>query len=146
MLPAAGKPARLVSFQFPPVLYGYRMTQSAAPRSCRFVKKLLPDAPGTKRLSERFGSVLVCVRYRVDAVAQRRYTTVELVVADGPLPPPPPAEVYVRVAYEEIDLRKKVKAAGGEWCRERRLWRLARKAARRLGPLRRIDRSATGAA
>lgn len=119
------------------------MTQSAAPRSSRVVKKLLPHAPGTKRLSERFGDELVCVRYRIDAQSQRRYTTVELVVASGPLPPPLPAEVYVRVAYEEVELRKKVKAAGGQWCQERKLWRMPRVSARRLGLLRRVDRKIT---
>lgn len=61
----------------------------------RIVKKLAPQAAGAKRLAERFGDALVCVRYRVDAAAGRRYTTVELIVAEGRLPRRTMREVFV---------------------------------------------------
>jgi hypothetical protein len=116
------------------------MTRTVPSRESRIVKKLPPGAPGTKRLAERFGNALVCVRYRIDEQARRRYTTVELVVADGALPAPPPANVFVRIAYGETELRQKVKSAGGQWHPERKLWRLPRAKARTLGLMRRIEK------
>ena len=109
---------------------------ASSPRDSRIVKKLAPHAPGAKRLAERFGAALVCVRYRVDA--DRRYTTVELVVAEGRLPQRAPREVFVRVAYHEAEIRRQVKAAGGSWDAARKLWRLTQTAARTLGLLGRI--------
>lgn len=44
------------------------------------IKRLPPGAPGTKRLVERFGNALVCVRYRHDPQLNRRLTTVELII------------------------------------------------------------------
>ena len=40
---------------------------------------LEPGANGTKRLVERYGERLVCVRYRYDAERRRRIKTVELI-------------------------------------------------------------------
>ena len=115
------------------------MAPTAPTQNSRIVKKLLPHAPGTKRLTERFGNALVCVRYRIDERAQRRYTTVELVVAASALPRPPAgADVFVHIAYDEIELRKKVKSAGGQWHPEHKLWRLPRTEAKALGLLTRI--------
>lgn len=51
----------------------------------RVVKTLWPPARGTIKLQQRFGAVLVCVRYRRDAAGRHRYTTVELVVDHAPL-------------------------------------------------------------
>lgn len=51
----------------------------------RVVKTLWPPARGTIKLKQRFGAVLVCVRYRRDAAERHRYTTVELVVDHAPL-------------------------------------------------------------
>ena len=44
---------------------------------------LRPGDRGTRKLVERYGKRLVCVRYRYDPVTQRRYTTVELIVAEA---------------------------------------------------------------
>jgi hypothetical protein len=40
---------------------------------------LMPGANGTKKLVERYGNRLVCVRYRYDPQGRRRLTTVELI-------------------------------------------------------------------
>ncbi|MDY6921765.1 MAG: hypothetical protein SV765_16320 [Pseudomonadota bacterium] len=48
-------------------------------------KTLRPGDSGTKRLKQRYGDRLVCVRYRKDAGRQRRYTTVELIVDEAPV-------------------------------------------------------------
>ena len=92
------------------------------------LKKLSPVAAGAKRMATRYGSSLICVRYREDAARGRRLTTVELIVDERPLPPP----VAVRVAYEEAELRSRVKAAGGTWDGKRKLWLLPRAAVRKL--------------
>ncbi len=114
------------------------MVRSPPSRASRIVKKLLPHAPGTKRLTERFGNALVCVRYRIDEQTRKRYTTVELVVAESALPAPQPTEVFIPIAYEEYDLQRMVKNAGGKWCRDRQLWRIPRAAAQTLGLLNRL--------
>jgi hypothetical protein len=92
------------------------------------VKKLAPGSPGAKRYAGRYGDALVCVRYRDDPANHRRLTTVELVVDARPLPPP----VGLRIAYGETALRQQIKAAGGIWDAERKLWRVPRTVARKL--------------
>jgi hypothetical protein len=46
--------------------------------------KLKPGQRGTKHLSRQYGDRLVCVRYRYDEETKKRYTTVELIVAEEP--------------------------------------------------------------
>lgn len=41
---------------------------------------LKPGQKGTKRLSEKYGEQLICVRYRYDEDTKKRYKTVELIV------------------------------------------------------------------
>jgi len=94
------------------------------------IKRLLPGAPGTKRLVERFGDALVCVRYRLDPQLNRRLTTVELLVEERPNKQEKTA--WIRVAYGETELRQQVKEAGGEWHPEHKLWRLPLKAVRKM--------------
>ena len=43
------------------------------------IKRMAPGASGTRRLAERFGESLVCVRYRENAAQGLRYTTVEII-------------------------------------------------------------------
>ncbi|NTU63229.1 MAG: hypothetical protein HGB05_07455 [Chloroflexi bacterium] len=92
------------------------------------MKKLLPTSPGAKRLTERYGNALVCVRYREAAETGKRLTTVELIVAERPLP----ARTGVRIAYGETELRSRVKAAGGIWDAEHKVWRLPKSVIRKL--------------
>ncbi|HEY6009797.1 MAG TPA: hypothetical protein VIU40_15835 [Geobacteraceae bacterium] len=89
---------------------------------------LKPGQKGTKRLVEKYGDALLCVRYRYDKSRGVRLKTVELVVEekgwksslryrDGDIVP-------VIVAYTEKHLREKLKAAGGRWDPEEKLWRV----------------------
>ncbi|HEX5802247.1 MAG TPA: hypothetical protein VFY24_04440 [Azospira sp.] len=94
------------------------------------VKRLKPGAPGTKRLLERYGSALVCVRYRLDGESGRRFTTIEIAVEERPAPAN--RDVWVRVGYEETELRLKIKKAGGTWDKDHKLWRLPAKSAKAL--------------
>lgn len=105
--------------------------------------KRRPGQPGTRAYMEIYGDRLVCVRYRYDAEQRRRYTTVEIIVAEGPWEPPrkkpaPDKVVYVRVGREEMDIRQQVKAAGGWWWSTLKLWSLPYATAERLGLLDRI--------
>src|SRR5688572_28271220 len=56
-------------------------TPSAA---SRVIKKLAPSQPGALRWAGKYGANLICVRYRLDATGERRYTTMELLVDEAP--------------------------------------------------------------
>ena len=89
-----------------------------------------PGKPGTVRLVEKYGDNLLCVRYRYDAVRKRKVKTVELIVEEGPWEPvsrpiPPETIVSLRVEYGEVDMGRRVKAAGGTWNRDKRVWELS---------------------
>jgi hypothetical protein len=105
---------------------------------------LKPGDKGTKRMVERFGERLICVRYRYDLARKMRYKTVELIIEEVPWTPRmdapdgaplrrPPALVGVRVQYPEAELRRTVKDAGGRWDPARKLWILPLRIARQLG-------------
>jgi hypothetical protein len=50
--------------------------------------------------------------------------------------------VLVRIAYDEIELRLRVKQAGGRWLRDRKLWQMSNNDAKRLGLSGRVIRPA----
>ena len=105
-------------------------TFSARPDG-RVIKKLQPDEPGARRWAKTYGEQLVCVRYRVDAASERRQTTVELVVDEGPTLAS--LAVGVAVAWAEVELRDMIKQHGGRWDASSRLWMIRFDTARRLG-------------
>ena len=85
--------------------------------------------PGTKRLYNIYGEDLICVRYKYDYKRRRRLKTIELIVDEKSWSPSPDDSfsnqtVYVRIHYNEIELRQKVKNAGGVWNKDKRLWKL----------------------
>jgi hypothetical protein len=98
------------------------------------VKTLSPGARGTRRYQNKYAERLVCVRYRKDPARQRRLTTVELIVDEGPLisrrrvekelNPHPNRHILVKISYREEELRQRAKQAGGKWLPEKRLWQL----------------------
>jgi hypothetical protein len=96
------------------------------------IKKLNPDQKGALRLAARFGDRLVCVRYRTDPASGRRFTTVEIVVEERSSIAPESAFVLVRVNWNETELRRAIKAHGGIWLQERKLWRVPREAVSKL--------------
>jgi hypothetical protein len=100
--------------------------------------KLKPGQPGTRKLVEQYGNRLVCVRYRYDALKRRRYTTAEIIVDESDWDPMPSATarrelVPVRIAVHEVKLREKVKAAGGRWDPEKRVWHVPMEQVLQLG-------------
>lgn len=67
------------------------------------------------------------VRYRYDEQQHKRYTTVEIIVQEGDWMPPPArlaaaTVVGLRVGFNEVELQRRVKLAGGKWNPRRRLW------------------------
>ena len=100
----------------------------------KIVKKLDPDQPGAKKLARRFGTDLVCVRYRQDRAAGQRYTTVEIVVDGGPIATDKrqPAVVLVRIEFKETALRQAALQHGATWDAHRRAWRIGKDAVHQL--------------
>ena len=88
---------------------------------------LKPGQEGTKRLTEKYGEALVCIRFRYDEKTGKRLKTVELIEEKTDWKPPPPRYasdtlVPLRIAASDMPLRAKVKAAGGKWTPEEQLW------------------------
>ncbi len=98
---------------------------------------LRPGENGTKALLRQYGDQLVCVRYRYDKVRRKRYKTVELIVDESPWVPSTSyamdKPVFLRVGYNELELRERVKASGGFWDVRRKAWRLEFRKAIELG-------------
>ena len=102
-----------------------------------------PGQPGTKKLLEQFGDNLICVRYRYDEENQKMLKTVELIVENRSWTPntakiPMNKIVQLRINRDEIELRKRVKQAGGKWDAQNRVWHLPYQKARHLGLAERI--------
>ncbi len=99
---------------------------------------LKPGQPGTKGLLARYGKSLVCVRYRYDERTKQRVKTVELIVSRSDWKPVgtrsgSESVVAVRVGWQEAELRRKVKTAGGKWDPVKRVWVLRRGRVEKLG-------------
>ena len=96
---------------------------------------LKPGQKGTKRLAEKYGDRLVCVRYKYDEEARKRFTTVELIEEESEWMSESSVtashehsaasqRLPIRVEYWETDLREKVKSAGGIWRPRHKLWEM----------------------
>jgi len=101
---------------------------------------LRPGQPGTRKLLDKYGERLVCVRYLYDPASGRRLKTVELVVETVPWnkrPRMPRRQdddvVYVRIRYEETELRERAKRLGATWRKPQRLWEITYRDSKRLG-------------
>ena len=98
-------------------------------------KKLSPQQPGARKLAQRYGDALVCVRHRQDTDSFIRYTTVELLVEQAPIArrPPRPALLCVKLEIGDIEHRRLIIEAGGHWDAKARAWWLPKTAVRQLG-------------
>lgn len=89
---------------------------------------LKPGQNGTKRLLEKYGESLLCVRYRFDEKRGVRLKTVEIVVEEKPSKPGfryrDEDMVSVIAAFTEKALREKLKSIGARWNPEVKLWRV----------------------
>ena len=104
---------------------------------------LKPGQPGTKKLLEIYGDNLICVRYRYDDEKMTMFKTIEIIVdtkpwKENPRKIPKNKIVSIRIAIDEIDLRKRVKATGGKWDPKRQVWQLSYEKVMELGLSNRI--------
>lgn len=88
---------------------------------------LKPGQHGTKRLVERYGDALLCVRFRYDAELRQRLKTIELIVERSDWTPPPPRYasdtlVPLYINATDIRMRTHAKKAGARWDPEKKLW------------------------
>ena len=102
-----------------------------------------PGAKGTKKLVEKYGERLICVRYLYDEKTGKRHKTVELVEESIEWKPPEQkigsdVLMEVRIDYVENGLREKVKSAGGIWNQSKKIWLLPYGRIAKLGLKKRI--------
>ena len=87
---------------------------------------LKPGQKGTKRLVEKFGQSLLCVRYRYDEKRGIRVKTVEIVVEEQPWQPPfrfrDEDLVPITVGYGETELREILRKARAKWDPQAKVW------------------------
>ena len=96
---------------------------------------------GTKRFLNKYGNQLVCVRYRIDKQLQKRYTTIELIIDERPyIRQKPVVIVWVKIHYNETDLRQRVRAFGAKWIPENKVWEMEYEMAKKLGLKKRITK------
>ena len=105
---------------------------------------LQPGQKGTKKLCDRYGDQLVCVRNRYNEARRGQLNTVEVRVEEMPWRPGRAARkgawiVGVRVGVQEVPLQRQVKLAGGRWNPTRHVWELRRDQALKLGLRDRIE-------
>jgi len=89
--------------------------------------RLNPGQKGTTRLVEKYGDALVCVRYRYDAQKHKQYKTVEIIVSESDWTPPPAKYpdstlVALKIGVNETALQSQVKAVGGRWSKDNKVW------------------------
>jgi len=86
---------------------------------------LKPGQKGTRRLVEKYGDSLLCVRYRYDVKRGVRLKTVEIIVEEKPDHSPRFKEgdvVPVSVGFEELELREQLRALHSRWDSQQKLW------------------------
>lgn len=93
---------------------------------------------GTKHLMAQYGERLVCVRYRYDRERKKRIKTVEIIVEETDWTPDPKKRAWnvvvgVRIEVAERELQRAVKAVGGKWNAEKKVWELQYRQVVKLG-------------
>lgn len=88
---------------------------------------LKPGQKGTKKLVDQYGDTLVCVRYRYDSKANKRYKTVEIIVSESEWAPPPAKYsegelVPLKIGINETALQSQARAVGGRWDKDQQFW------------------------
>ena len=95
-------------------------------KEMKVYKHLKPGQAGTKRLVEKYGDALVCVRYRYDAVRGVNLKTVEIVIEESPrthgVRYTDGDIVPVVVGFNETALRDKLRTLRARWDADAKLW------------------------
>jgi hypothetical protein len=106
--------------------------EATSARRSRVTKKMHPPQRGTQRWERRFGNALVCVRYRDDARAGIRYTTVELIMEVRRVDRAPRTLVLVPIGAFSESKRQRAMALGAKWKRRDKAWLMTLDTAQRL--------------
>ena len=88
---------------------------------------------GAKNLSNKYGDLFVCARYKIDYQRRKKLKTVELIIDEKNWTPKNDDPylnqiVKVRIAYGEIKMSSSVKRYGGVWNKEKKVWEVPLKA------------------
>ncbi|MGD0339911.1 MAG: hypothetical protein ABSB78_14115 [Bacteroidota bacterium] len=98
---------------------------------------------GTAKYVQKYGLNLLFVRYYYDWEKKRRITTAEVIIDKKDWIPKkikPTTIVKVKVDWAETGIRQSIKANGGKWNSERKLWEIPFGKVKELGLQRRIIR------
>ncbi len=103
--------------------------------SSRVLKTFAPEQAGARKLAQRYGKELFCVRHRVSSDGMHRLTTVELLVSVEPMRRRTAldAEVAVRLDFRDRQHRSALQQQGARWDAATKVWRLPRRVAIQLG-------------
>lgn len=107
------------------------MQQHFKEEGVKIIKTINAGKNGSRRLQREWGEKLLCVRYREHN--KKIYTTIEIVIDERDKPPKNVCQfqtlsnrnktiVAIKVAYEEEELRAKIKRHGGKWSKALKLW------------------------
>lgn len=86
---------------------------------------LKPGQKGTRRLVEKYGDALLCVRYRYDEKRGIRLKTVEIIVEEKPDSSPRHKDgdvVPVLVSFDEVELREQLRNMRARWDAQQKVW------------------------
>ena len=106
-------------------------------------KVIYAGQPGTQKWIKRFGRDLVAVRYKYDEVTNKKTVTVELVAEVQDWQKnlnriPKNKIVKIKIDYDEIELRQKIKTYGAIWNKTEKIWELKYDIVQALGLTERI--------
>ena len=86
-----------------------------------------PGKRGTRKLLEKYGDRLLCVRYHYDMIVNERITTVELVEERTKWKPnriSSTTVVQIKVNWGESKLASQIKQSGGKWNKLKKVWEI----------------------
>ncbi len=114
--------------------------------SMKICRKIQAGQPGIKKLTEKYGDRLVCVRYIYDPEKGIKQKTVELLEEQKPWSTkrqfiPSNKIMHLQVDYGEVQIGQLIKSCGGRWNKEKGYWELAYREVRILGLENRIINS-----
>jgi len=98
---------------------------------------------GTQKWFKRFGKDLVAVRYKYDSTTRKKMITAEIVAEVQDWRKnirriPKNKIVKIKVGYDEVELRQKIKSLGAGWNKTEKVWELRFDIVRDLGLSERI--------
>jgi hypothetical protein len=94
----------------------------------RVRQTIKPGKRGTRRLLEKYGNRLVCVRYHYNYEIKKRITTVELIEEESnwrPVRILASTIVQIQINWGEKEIAWTIKKNGGKWNKEKQVWEIS---------------------